>query len=245
MNLDISHWRALEPESKITEGNRNEVWRGSLGGEPVSIRRSRRDEPSLDWELDLIEHLASLGFEVPTVRRSTDGRRHVNGIVVQRWLHGRPPDSTRDWQLVADTLRRVHRLTSNYPQRPGCCAVAKLDRASSSIDADMSALPDDVASDVLSVFASVAAMPVSVIHGDPMAGNIRIVDNDVGLLDFDESRVDVAWHDLSNLGVQVLDEVEHSQATQLSDAWEAANGWVLEPEYAISRLEALRRSLTS
>lgn len=77
-----------------------------------------------------------------------------------------------------------------------------------------------------------------------MAGNIRIGDSDVvGLLDFDESRVDVAWHDLSNLGIQVLDDADHAQAARLSDAWEAANGWVLEPQYAQRRLEALRTSL--
>ena len=87
-------------------------------------------------------------------------------------------------------------------------------------------------------------MPTSVIHGDPMAGNIRIDDSDiVGLLDFDESRVDVAWHDLSNLGVRVLEGVDHRRAAQLSDAWETANGWVAEPQYARRRLASLRASL--
>lgn len=87
---------------------------------------------------------------------------------------------------------------------------------------------------------------MSVIHGDPMAGNIRINhEGIVGLLDFDESRVDVAWHDLSNLGVRVLGASDHEQATRLSDAWEAANGWVLEPEYALRRLEALRASFSA
>jgi len=113
-----------------------------------------------------------------------------------------------------------------------------------SVDADMGALPDDVAGEVLGVFANVAKMPVSVIHGDPMAGNIRIDDSEiVGLLDFDESRVDVAWHDLSNLDIQVLNDSDHAQAAQLSDAWETANGWVPEREYALSRLRALRTSL--
>ena len=198
----------------------------------------------MGWELDLVDHLASSGLRVPAVIESSDGRRHVDGIVVQRWLDGRAPQSDRDWRLVADTLRRLHQLTELYPQRPGCCAVAELTRSSSSVDADMGALPDDVAAEVMGVFSEVKEMPTSVIHGDPMAGNIRIDDSDiVGLLDFDESRVDVAWHDLSNLGVRVLEGVDHRRAAQLSDAWETANGWVAEPQYARRRLASLRASL--
>ena len=243
MGFDTSAWPGLELEQQITEGNRNEVWRGSLKGVPVSVRRSRRDERSLNWELDLVGHLDQLGFKVPTVIEAANGRRHVLGAVVQHWLHGRPPETDRDWQLVAATLLRIHAATAGYPQRPGCSAVTQLTRSSVSVDADMGALPDDVASDILGVFATVAEMPKSVIHGDPMAGNIRIDDAGVvGMLDFDESRVDVAWHDLSNLGVQVLDDSEHSQAVRLSDAWETANAWIAEQEYALRRLESLRTS---
>lgn len=244
MTLDVSAWSSIEVHEQITEGNRNEVWRGLLGSSSVSIRRSRRDSASLDWELDLIKHLAASGFRVPTIIESTDGCRHVDGVVVQRWLEGRLPRSDRDWRLVASELQRLHRATAEYPQRPSCCPVAQLTRSGSSVDAHMNELPDDVASDVLAVFASVATLPVSAIHGDPMAGNIRIDDSDVvGLLDFDESRVDVAWHDLSNLGIQVLDDTEHLKATRLSDAWETANGWMLEREYALGRLTALRASM--
>ena len=59
--------------------------------------------------------------------------------------------------------------------------------------------------------------------------------------DWDESRVDVVWHDLSNLGVQVLDDARHVAALRLSDAWEAANAWLLEPDYARRRLARLGR----
>lgn len=248
--LDTAPWPSLELVEQIVEGNRNEVWRGSMDGCDVAVRQSRRAGPSLDWELDLIEHLAAAGFRVPTVIKSADGRRHVDGVVVQRWLDGRPPETPEDWQLVADTLRELHRTTVGYPQRPGCCAVAELTRTATSVDAEMGRLPDDVAQEVLTVFATVAELPVSVIHGDPMAGNLRIDDGvgpsrvgllRVGLLDFDESRVDVAWNDLSNLGIQVLDDADHGRATELSDAWEAANGWVAEPAYARQRLDSLRR----
>ena len=240
METDTSRWGPLTLVDQITEGSRNEVWRGSLGGRVVSIRRSRRPSASLDWELDLIDHLGHLGFRVPSIIPTLDGRRHLDGVVVQHWLDGRPPDSERDWHLVAITLRKLHAATTGHAQRPSCLGVSELLRTSVSLDADLASLPDDVAELVLSIFATVAHLPLSVIHGDPMASNVRIDhEGAVGLLDFDESRVDVAWHDLSNLGVQVLEDDEHAHALRLSDAWEAANGWVIEPEYARRRLESL------
>lgn len=240
---DISAWESLELGEAITEGNRNRVWRGSIEGRAVSVRESRRSEVSLEWELDLIDYLDSNGFRVPVVIETSDGCRHVDGLVVQQWIEGRPPQTQDDWMAVAETLQQVHAITTDYPQRPGCCAVAQLTPTSSSVDCEMSALPADVAQEVLAVFSNVAEVPTSVIHGDPMDGNLRIGDDGVvGLLDFDESRVDVAWHDLSNLGYQVLDDEDHARALQLSDAWETANAWVAEPDYAKTRLRSLRAS---
>jgi Ser/Thr protein kinase RdoA (MazF antagonist) len=241
VTLDPAAWLGVDLIEPVAEGNRNEVWRGVRYGEMVSVRRSRRSVASLDWELDLIEHLDSAGFRVATVVPTADGRRHVDGVVVQRWLTGRPPESTDDWRRVADVLQAIHTHTAGYPQRPGCCAVAELTSTGRSVDADLAALPADVVREVLAVFATAAHLPRVVIHGDPMAGNLRLgEDGVVGLLDFDESRVDVAWHDLSNLGVQVLADADHSRALRLSDAWETTNAWVSEPAYARTRLASLR-----
>ncbi len=242
MQPDTTAWGALRLGEPIDEGNRNAVWRATLDGEAVAVRRSRRSEASLDWELDLIELLDGAGFRVPTVRRTLDGRRHHERFVVQRWLDGRPPASEDDWRLVADTLTEVHRLSGpSHRQRPGCQVVTALGRTDRSVDADLSALPSEVCEEVLTVFATVVDAPVAAIHGDPHGSNLRIADDgSVGLLDFDESRVDVCWHDLSNLGVRVLDDETHRRAELLSDAWEAANGWVAENAYARRRLASLR-----
>jgi len=72
--------------------------------------------------------------------------------------------------------------------------------------------------------------------GAESAGDRRWGDR---VLDWDESRVDITAHDLSPLGVQVLDDAEQTAATQLSHAWEAANGWTAEPDYARRRLAEL------
>jgi Phosphotransferase enzyme family len=97
----------------------------------------------------------------------------------------------------------------------------------------MSALPDGAADLVLAAFGAVGAVEVSVVHGDPGPPNIGIGDDGrVGLLDWDESRVDVVFHDLSEL----------CSAMPITSVWcgcrtrEAANAWFLEPDDARNRL---------
>jgi Ser/Thr protein kinase RdoA (MazF antagonist) len=242
VKIDVGPWRGLRLVERVEAGNRNEVWRGELAGEAVAVRRSARSTASLAWELDVLEMVALADVGVPEVIRTEDGRRSASGIVVQRWVVGREPATADDWRRVVDTLRQVHVVHPS--QRPGAMRVDALTRASRSIDADVAALPDDVASVVLGVFASMTDAPTSLIHGDPGPSNIRLDDDHrVWLLDWDESRVDVTWHDLSGLGVQVLPDDEHRRAQLLSNAWEAANGWVVEPGYARGRYELLLRSM--
>ncbi len=160
---------------------------------------------------------------------------------MQRWIRGREPRTEQDWSAVAEELQRLHERFPGHRQRPGCCVVTELDPTGRSVDADLSKLPDDVVDDLLAAFASVEGVEVSVIHGDPNPSNIRMTEEGgVALLDWDESRVDLTYHDLSELSVQILDDEEHHRAACLSDAWEAANAWILEPEYAAARLESLR-----
>jgi len=238
---EIQHWEGLTLAHQIEEGNRNEVWAGTIGDLPVAVRRSRRSHESLRWELDLLAQLSIRGFRVPLPVAATDGSWSHEGVVVQHWLTGEPPSSDGDWELAAAELQRLHSSCADIAQRPGCVAVPELSARSKSVDADLAAVPRDVAELVLDVFASFADVPTSLIHGDPMGSNIRITtDGEVGLLDWDESRVDLVWHDLSNLGVRVLDEEAHGRALRLSDAWEAVNAWTCEPSYAQMRLANLR-----
>jgi Ser/Thr protein kinase RdoA (MazF antagonist) len=226
---------------RANEGSRNEVWRGSLDGRAVSVRQSRRSAESLQWELELLAELTQRGFNVPVPIATRTGSLSSDGTVVQPWVEGRPPMTAADWSAVAFELRRLHAECADLPQRPGCRAVTELDRQSSSVDADLSRLPDDVATTVLGVFASMRDAPQSVVHGDPDASNIRLDPlGRVWLLDWDESRIDVTWHDLSNLGVQVLSNSDRERAVRLSNAWEAANAWLTESAYARRRFDALR-----
>ncbi len=238
--LETEHWPGLTLDHQIEEGNRNEVWAGTIGEIGVAVRRSRRSAESLRCELNLLAELSTRGFFVPLPVATRDGNWSHDGVVVQRWLDGEPPSSDDDWKLVAAELQRLHFACADIEQRPGCLAVPALSATSRSVDADLAQIPGDVLDLVLEVFASFGGVPMSLIHGDPMGSNIRITaSGDVGLLDWDESRVDLTWHDLSNLGVSVLDEDSHRRALRLSDAWEAVNAWTCEPEYARTRLANL------
>lgn len=242
MGIDVSAWSSLVLEAPIVGGHRNEVWCGWWQGERVALRRSRRDPESLRWELELLLGLEQAGFVVPAVVPTDSGQRCDRSVIVQRWIEGREPSSPQDWHRVAAELRRVHSTFEGHPQRPGCHVVHELGRTSRSVDADISALPADVADVLLELFARASGRPVSVIHGDPGPSNLRITDaGRVGFLDWDESRVDVLDLDLANLGAQVLDDELHDASTALADAWETANAWQAEPEYARERWEALRR----
>ncbi len=241
IDVDPRVWPGLELIEAVEGGHRNTVWRGRLAHADVAVRRSRRSVASLDWELDVLEALALQGVIVPEVIRTSEGDRHHEGIVVQRWLHGRPPSSEDDWKLVAEALQSIHQNMGTYPQRPGCCTVLELVHNRVSVDADLDAIPVEIVERMSDIFEEFVDVPTALIHGDPMDGNIRIdEDGAVGFLDWDESRVDLVWHDLSNLGVQVLDDDEHARAQRLSNCWEAANAWTAEPTYARTRLAALQ-----
>ncbi len=244
MHTVIDGWSGLRVAEPVAGGARNDVWMGVYDGAPVAVRRSRRDPASLAWELEVLQTLGARRFGVAPIVETDRGTLSHGGIVVQRWVDGRPPASEHDWTQVAGELQRLHEACGDVAQRPGCVTVAELGPGATSVDADLGALPHDVESLVLQVFASFADVPASLVHGDPGPSNIRIDGDDrVWFLDWDESRVDLTWHDLSNLGVQVLDDDDHQRALILSDAWETANGWVAEPGYAHRRLASLRRRL--
>lgn len=234
-------WPDLRLGTRVAVGDRSAVWRGELDGAAVSVRASRRSVPSLEWELDLLNHLDDAGVGVARPIHSRDQRLHVDGVVVQPWIEGREPSDEADWRAVGDALMSIHRLGTDVGQRPGCSAVTTLRATRRSVDADLDAMPDELVDELCTLFESYDDVATSVIHGDPHADNIKIIaDGAVVLLDFDESRVDLVWHDLSNLGVQMLDTADHKRAMRLSDAWEAANAWIPEPDYARQRLESLR-----
>jgi len=61
----------------LAGGVRSEVVGVHIDGVVMVARRSRRRSDSLDWELDLLEHLNEHGFTVPRTLRTEQGARRV------------------------------------------------------------------------------------------------------------------------------------------------------------------------
>src|SRR5918993_1483553 len=97
----------------------NEVWSVRVNGHLAVGRLGHRSDADLAWETDLLRHLDREGMPVPVPIPTTDGRHFADGLVVMTYVEGGPPESEADWRRVAETLRRLHRLTRGWPQRPG------------------------------------------------------------------------------------------------------------------------------
>lgn len=240
----LAAWGHLTIAGRLGGGNRNEVLKIRRGNERLVARRSRRSPASLDWELDLLDHLARHGLRVPAIIPSSDGRRHIAGVIVQSWLEGSAP-GPQDWAEVAATLRRLHEVTAGWPQRPGFASTRELLTVERGGDVDLARMPAAVVAACRAAWRELAGRPEAVVHGDPGPPNIRITPDGAGLLDWDEARVDYTDLDLAELPVTGLPPSALARARRAATAWEAANGWTVEPSYARRQLAMLRAGHTS
>jgi Ser/Thr protein kinase RdoA (MazF antagonist) len=203
-------------------------------------RLGARSHADLAWETRLLQHLDSEGLTVPVPSPTTDGQLFADGLVMMTCVEGGPPEREADWRHVADTLRRLHRLTEGWRQRPGCRSSTDLLRAETGTTIDLSAMQPEGVARCRAAWARFVGRPICVVHGNPNnPGNVRITPNRVALIDWDESRVDVPDLDLAlPLNAANLDEGAHDIAAQASAAWEAA--FCRDDAYAVKRLAEVR-----
>ncbi len=225
----------------MSGGSRSTVFAGRLRGSSVVVRLSRRSEQSLEWELVVMERLRAGGLATPEVVPTHDDRRQANGVSILGFVEGRQPSSTPDWKRVAEYLTALHDIGRGTEQRPGFRSARELLEDVQGGDVDLGAMPVDAVNWCRAAWEPLSSRPVTLIHGDPGASNIVITESEVVLLDWDEARVDCAWFDLAALpdAVSPLRGEERHLAARAADAWEAAVGWELEPEYARRRLKNL------
>jgi len=227
----------IEP---LTGGVANEVWRLRVNGHLAVGRLGTRSDADLAWETRLLQHLDREGLTVPVPIPTTDGRLFADGLVVMSYLEGGPPETQADWRRVAVALREVHRLTRGWPQRPGWRSSTDLLHAETGTKIDLDAMPAEGVARCRAAWARLTGRPTCVVHGDSNnLGNICMTANRVGLIDWDESHVDVPDLDLVLPGNAAgLDEGAYDIAAQASAAWEAAVCW--DDEYAVKRLAEVR-----
>jgi Ser/Thr protein kinase RdoA (MazF antagonist) len=239
-------WEALQQWGKdvvrvepLAGGVANDVWSVRLGGRLAVARLGTRSDADLAWETNLMHHLDRQGLTVPVPIPTMDGRLFVDGLVVMTYMEGGPPETEADWRRVAETLRRLHLITQAWPQRPGWRSSTDLVHATAGTKIDLSAMPAEGVARCRAAWTRLIGRPLSVVHGNPAPGNIRITASRVALIDWDEAHVDVPDLDLAlPYNAAGLEEDEFDIAAQASAAWEAAVCW--DDDYAVRRLAEVR-----
>ena len=227
----------IEP---LTGGVANDVWSVRVNGRLAVGRLGTRSDADLAWEAALLQHLDRHGLTVPVPVPTTDGRLFADGLMVMPFLEGGPPGTGADWRRVAGVLRDLHRLTQGWPQRPGWRSSTDLLRAEAGTRVDLAAMPPESVARCRAAWARLAGRPTCVVHGNPAnPGNVRMTEDRVALIDWDESHVDVPDLDLVlPENAAGLDDGALDIAAQASAAWEAAVCW--DDEYAVRRLADVR-----
>jgi Ser/Thr protein kinase RdoA (MazF antagonist) len=224
----------------LAGGVANDVWSVRVNGCLAVGRLGVRSDADLAWETELLRYLDREGLTVPVPIPTRDGRLFGDGLVVMTYIEGGPPETSADWRRVAGTLRELHRLTQGWPQRPGWRSSTDLLSVESGTRINLSAMPVESIARCRAAWARLAGRQTCVVHGNPNnPGNVRVTENRVALIDWDESHADVPDLDLVLPdNAAGLDDGEYDIAAQASAAWEAAVCW--DDEYAVRRLAEVR-----
>lgn len=176
LGMSSTGWEALaqwgddaELIEPLTGGVANQVWSVRVNGRLAVGRLGTRSDADLAWETDLLRHLDRAGLTVPVPIPTTDGRRFADGLVVMTYVDGGPPETEADWRRVAETLRELHRLTQDWPQRPGWRSSTDLLNAETGTKVDLGAMPPEGVARCRAAWARLAGRPTCVVHGEQAA----------------------------------------------------------------------------
>jgi Ser/Thr protein kinase RdoA (MazF antagonist) len=236
----LTQWGDGARMEPLTGGVANDVWSVRVNGQLAVGRLGTRSDADLAWETRLLQHLDREGLTVPVPIPTVDGRLFIDGLVVMTYVEGGPPETKTDWRRVADTLRQLHRLTQDWPQRPGWRSSTDLLHAETGTKINLGAMPPEGVARCRAAWARLSGRQTCVVHGDSdNLGNVRMTADRVALIDWDEAHVDVPDLDLvlPYNGADLHDN-ELDMAAQASAAWEAAVCW--DDAYAVRRLAEVR-----
>jgi Ser/Thr protein kinase RdoA (MazF antagonist) len=223
----------------LAGGVANQVWSVQVNGELAVGRLGARSDADLAWETDLMHRLDRAGVTAPVPIPTRDGRLFVDGLVVMTFVEGEPAETKADWRRVAEVLRRLHRLTEGWPQRPGWRSSTDLLTAEVGTRIDLRAMPADGVARCRAAWKRLVGHQTCVIHGDPNPRNIRLTADRVAMIDWDESHVDVPDLDLVlPHNAADLSDSAYDIAAQASSAWIAAVCW--DDDHAKARLADVR-----
>lgn len=224
---------------RFTNGVANEVWSVTIRDQKAVARLGSRSDAGLQWETNLLIFLDRNGICVPKPIPTLDGRLFANGLVVMEHLDGTTPKTKDDWKRVTETIRHVHELTKDWPQRPGWKSSIDLINSNSGTKIDLTAMPAEGVKRCRNAWRKIEGLPQSVVHGDLNPGNILMSGDKVALIDWDESRVDVSSLDLAlSHNAAEIDADRLEKISQAVSAWEAAVCW--DDDYSKKRLAEVK-----
>ncbi len=127
-----------------------------------------------------------------------------------------------------NSLEALHSLGVGHAQRPGFLSSSALVAQGKGGDVDLSALPAPLARICKQAWAALAPAPSTIIHADLTPSNlIQYETGEIGLVDWDECRVDLPVFDTGYLAPP-----RSAQVALALKAWEMACSWQIEPAYA-------------
>lgn len=227
-------WGELRFVRELAGTIRDPVLLVERDGEPFIARETRRSAEALSWLETVHAQAREVGLVTPDPVRSRNGNLVDDGISLQRFIEGRPPDA-RSLARLRSLLRGLHEATRGAHQRPGFASSAALVRLPRGSDIDLSVMPAHVVEACRAAWEPLAEAPRSVVHGDLRRENILVTpDGGVALVDWDEARVDASILDEVALSIALGGRPRPGweAAETALRAWEVASCWGLEPTHA-------------
>lgn len=235
-------WGPGQVLAKLGSDGHHDVRLVELDGRRRVARLGGHGSAELDWELDLLEQLHAGGVNVARAVPTADGRRRLGRLVVFEEVEGPPPTSRQDWEDVASALRWLHRVTSDWPQRPGRRTSAELARGGTSDDLAATPLPPRILDTCRGAWGRLDERELSVVFGEVRSDVIRMTPRGPVFLDWSRARVDAPALDLAGLPEEVspLDRRRRWVAAQCLAAWTAARTWSTDIAHARAALDSIR-----
>jgi len=224
----LARWGISAPLQRLTGGHRNAAWRTCGQGPELVIKSTRRRAAALAWLGGMMDAAEAVGFAVPRLIASGQGRLDEDGWTCEPFLEGRPFVPT-DLAGIAGRIVDMHRLTAAMPQRPGFVGAVELaGGAEAGGDVDLRAMPRPLVEACRAAWVALEGLPRAGIHGDLGPGNLLWgADGRPVLLDWDEARVDAVLFDTGPCGADLPPPMRRALL-----AWEIACCWQMEPERA-------------
>lgn len=221
-------WGLTGDLSALTGGNRNRVYRLGAGEKAFAFKSTTRSAAALEWLTPVHKAAAQAGFIVPRLRRSHGGAVVVMGWTCEPWIDGRNA-TWSDLGALRMKVEKFHDFSALLGQRPGFASASDMMDCDRGGDCDLSLMPPALVGLCRAAWRDLSHQPQATVHGDLNPGNVKLLQNgQFALLDWDEARRDARVFDQEPMG--------RDPAAGITDpavmAWEIANAWRIEPDYA-------------